>query len=141
MFLSIKPVLYPELTLSLFFPPKRGKDPAGFEQDLLLSYQSNVVGNTHLYNAYMPLILKGGEKKVIHLSSGHADIDLVLKHNIKSSMPYSITKYAMNLVSAKFSVEYSKDGVLFLNLSPGMVDNHNIDPATCKCCLIKHNYT
>lgn len=119
--------------LTLLFPPNRGKDPEGLEQDLLLSYQSNVVGNIHLYNLYMPLILKGNAKKVIHLATGHSDTDLVLKHNIMSSMPYAITKLAMNLAVAKFSVEYAKDGVLFLNLSPGMVDNHNLDPTTCKC--------
>ena len=85
------------------------------------------MGVIHLFNLYLPLILKGKDKKVIVLSSGMADLDMVAKHNLAIGGPYSITKAAMNLAVAKYSAEYSKDGVLFLSLSPGAVDtNHNV---------------
>lgn len=35
---------------------------------------------------------------------------------------YSITKAGMNVAVAKFSAQYKKDGVLFLSISPGVVD-------------------
>lgn len=70
----------------------------------------------------MPLVLKGSVKKVITISSGMADPDFVAKYKITSSAPYSISKAAMNVAVAKFSAQYSKDGVLFMSISPGLVD-------------------
>lgn len=89
---------------------------------MLESFNINVVGNIHLFNLYMPLILKGKVKKVATISSGMADIELIARFSIASSAPYSISKAGMNVAVAKFSAEYSKDGVLFLSISPGLVD-------------------
>ncbi|KAL6399272.1 putative oxidoreductase-like protein [Ilyonectria robusta] len=49
-----------------------------------------------------------------------ADIELIARFSIASSAPYSISKAGMNVAVAKFSAEYSKDGVLFLSISPGL---------------------
>src|ERR1700753_3985879 len=70
----------------------------------------------------MPLVLKGRVKKVIAISSGLADIDLAVKYNLEPSGPYSLSKIALNMAVAKFSAEYAKDGVLFLSVSPGVVE-------------------
>ena len=40
---------------------------------------------------------------------------------------YSTSKAAMNLITAKFSAQYKKDGILFLSISPGFVDTGNND--------------
>jgi NAD(P)-dependent dehydrogenase (short-subunit alcohol dehydrogenase family) len=93
----------------------------------------------------MPLILKGSHKKVIVLSSGMADIELSVKYGLYEAAPYSISKVAMNMATAKFQAEYEKDGVLFMGISPGVVDTGNmgirmftfITRARCDCVLTK----
>ncbi|KAF4634343.1 hypothetical protein G7Y89_g3767 [Cudoniella acicularis] len=99
-----------------------GKQPEELEQDLLFSFKSNVIGNIHLFNLSLPLIFRGRVKKVIAISSGFADADLTAKFNIHDSAPYSVSKAALNMAVAKFSAEYSTQGILFMTVSPGMVD-------------------
>jgi len=85
-------------------------------------FQANVIGEIHLFNLTIPLILKGKAKKVIAISSGFADIDLTANLELPNSAPYSISKAALNMTVAKFSAQYAKDGVLFMTISPGVVD-------------------
>ncbi|KAJ9152057.1 NAD(P)-binding domain protein [Pleurostoma richardsiae] len=99
-----------------------GNDPQRLEDDLLECFRVNTIGNIHLFNLYMPLILKGGIKKVITLSSGFADNDLTTEYSIDVAGPYSISKAAMNTAVAKFSAEYAGDGVLFMSIAPGAVE-------------------
>ena len=87
---------------------------------MLDTFNINVVGNIHLFNLYMPLVLKGRDKKVFALSSGLADVDLIPKYEFYWAAPYSISKAALNVAVAKFAAEYSKDGVLFMCVSPGI---------------------
>ncbi|OAG16231.1 NAD(P)-binding protein [Alternaria alternata] len=98
-----------------------GKDPAKMEASLNQLFSVNVVGNIHLFNLFMPLVLKGNVKKVVTISSGMGDTELVRKYNISEDGPYAISKAAVNMAVAKFSAEYAKDGVLFLSISPGVV--------------------
>ncbi|KAL3443199.1 hypothetical protein BJX65DRAFT_208899 [Aspergillus insuetus] len=105
------------------------KDSARLEAELVSSFQANVVGNVHLFNLFLPLIEKGEAKKVITITSGMADIDFIANFNIASGAPYSISKAAMNAAVAKFSAQYRKDGILFLGLSPGLVNtSENTNP-------------
>lgn len=79
----------------------------------------------------MPLVLKGKAKKVVTLSSGLGDVDLTLNYGIHENGPYSISKAAMNMAVAKFQAEYEKDGVLFLAISPGLVNTGQFDISMC----------
>jgi NAD(P)-dependent dehydrogenase (short-subunit alcohol dehydrogenase family) len=83
---------------------------------------TNVLGNIHLYNVFMPLILRGKTKKVVVISSGMGDMDFVNKFDIEVASLYGTSKAAMNMITAKFNAQYKKDGVLFLGICPGMVD-------------------
>jgi len=94
--------------------------------------KTNVVGNVHLFNLFLPLILKGQQKKVIYISSGHADLDLISKYEVEQAGIYSVGKAATNTVVAKFGAEYAKDGVLFMSISPGVVDTGHLDTAKRK---------
>jgi NAD(P)-dependent dehydrogenase (short-subunit alcohol dehydrogenase family) len=89
---------------------------------LLDSFKVNVIGNIHVFNLFMPLVLKGKAKKVVAISSGMADVEFISKFEIEPAAPYSISKAGTNVVIAKFSAEYRKEGVLFLSISPGVVD-------------------
>lgn len=94
---------------------------------MLQSFKINVIGNVHLFNLYLPLILRGSTKKIIALSTGMADIDLQRDYKLATSAPYSISKTALNMAVAKFHAQYADQGVLFLALCPGLVDTGTYD--------------
>ncbi|PLB49744.1 NAD(P)-binding protein [Aspergillus steynii IBT 23096] len=99
-----------------------GQQPEALQQNLLEYFNINVVGNIHLFNLFTPLILKGDAKKVIALSTGQADLDIIPKLNIDLCPAYAISKAGLNTAVAKFSAQYAKDGVLFMSICPGMVE-------------------
>lgn len=111
-----------ELDLSADNLHIRAKDPVALEDDLMTSIKTNIIGNVHLFNLFVPLILKGEKKKVIAISSGMADDALTAKYELEGGGPYSISKAGTNTIVAKFSAEYAKDGVLFMSICPGMVN-------------------
>lgn len=113
--------------LSLQYECRDEKSPKELEDDLIKSTRINVIGQIHLFSVFLPLILKGKAKKVIALSSGHADPEMVNKFDVEVASLYTISKAALNMAVAKFNAQYKKDGVLFLALSPGMVDTGNMD--------------
>lgn len=110
----------------------RGKDPTALEEELIAGCKTNVVGTIHLFNLFLPLILNGQQKKVVFISSGQADLDLISKYEIEVSGPYAVGKAATNTVVAKFGAEYARDGVLFMSISPGVVETGHFNPAERK---------
>jgi len=84
--------------------------------------QTNVVGNIHLFNLFLPLVMKGKTKKVIAISTGVADLDLTNQLDVDTVALYAASKAALNIIVAKFSAQYKKDGVLFMSISPGLVE-------------------
>lgn len=114
------------------FQPLRAETPEQLEEHMLNSFKTNVVGIVHLYNLFLPLIKKGNAKKVIAISSGHADIDLVTEYDLDVSPPYAISKIGLNLAVAKFSAEYKSEGILFMSISPGVVDTSQQDMSQCR---------
>jgi short-subunit dehydrogenase involved in D-alanine esterification of teichoic acids len=82
----------------------------------------NVIANIHLFNLLIPLIRKGKGKKVITLTTGYADLDITIKHDVEVCPFYAGSKAHMNLIVGKFSAQYKQEGILFLSLSPGAVD-------------------
>jgi NAD(P)-dependent dehydrogenase (short-subunit alcohol dehydrogenase family) len=85
-------------------------------------FEVNVIGNVHLFKLFLPLILKGQAKKVIAISTGLADTEITKDYDVTTGSLYSTSKAALNMVVAKYSAQYKKDGVLFLALSPGLVE-------------------
>jgi NAD(P)-dependent dehydrogenase (short-subunit alcohol dehydrogenase family) len=53
------------------------------------------------------------------------DTESVLKSGIPNHAPYSISKAALNMVVAKYAVEYKAEGFVFLAISPGLVNTAN----------------
>ncbi|PKS11608.1 hypothetical protein jhhlp_001758 [Lomentospora prolificans] len=104
--------------------------PQELEENLLDTYRINVIGQVHLFNLYIPLILKGNVKKVITLGTGLADPELTAKYKLELAGPYSLSKAATNLLVAKYHASYADQGVLFLSLSPGFVESGHQDNLT-----------
>ncbi|KAL5617812.1 hypothetical protein FOVSG1_000034 [Fusarium oxysporum f. sp. vasinfectum] len=53
------------------------KDLEHLVKHLQDSFNVNVIGNSHLFNLFTPLVVKGQGKKVIAISSGMSDIDFI----------------------------------------------------------------
>jgi len=92
------------------------------EEDLMDSFKVNVIGVVHTINAFLPLLQLGKLKKVITISSAIADADTVLKSETSLLGPYSISKAGVNMVVAKYAVKFKEAGIIFLALSPGVVN-------------------
>ncbi|KAI0880488.1 NAD(P)-binding protein [Annulohypoxylon maeteangense] len=98
-----------------------GDDHKALEDDLLAAYKANVIGNINLINVFLPLIRKGDVKKVVLITSGHADLELVRDIKLYMAGPYAMSKAAMNLAIAKYHSELGSEGILFMSISPGAV--------------------
>ncbi|GAB1317990.1 hypothetical protein MFIFM68171_08200 [Madurella fahalii] len=99
-----------------------GNTPEKLEEEMLRCFKINVVGNVHLFNLFMPLVLRGRAKKVVSITSGSSDLDPIRQHDIAVFSAYAISKAAMNTAVAKFSAQYRKDGILFMSICPGVVE-------------------
>nr|BDX35616.1 short-chain dehydrogenase/reductase StrP [Stachybotrys sp.] len=95
-----------------------------------LMMEVNVLANIHLYSAFIPLVLKGDAKKVVHLTSAMGDLDFARDYDLYLGSVYSAGKAAMNMVTTKFAAQYKKDGVLFLGICPGVVNTGQFDNIT-----------
>jgi NAD(P)-dependent dehydrogenase (short-subunit alcohol dehydrogenase family) len=91
------------------------------EKDIMESLEINLLGTIKTVHAFVPLIRNGKIKKVITISSGMADIDLINATEIAFSSAYAISKGAVNIAIAKYNALYNKEGILFLAISPGYV--------------------
>lgn len=50
------------------------------------------------------------------------DRDMVRENSVWPAVPYAVSKAALNMVVAKFDAKYREKGVMFLAISPGLVD-------------------
>jgi NAD(P)-dependent dehydrogenase (short-subunit alcohol dehydrogenase family) len=104
--------------------------PAQLEAELVKLTKINVVSVIHLIQLYIPLIQKSQVKKVIAITSGHADPEPVRELDQAVASLYAISKAGLNMAIAKFSAQYKKEGILFLSLSPGVADTGSASNAT-----------
>ncbi|KAJ5089475.1 hypothetical protein N7532_008159 [Penicillium argentinense] len=88
--------------------------------DLPLS--TGVYGGIWTTNAFLPLIEKGIQKKIVHISSGMADLDFINKSGVSNAVAYSIAKAGVNVQVAKYAAELAPKGIKVLALSPGWVE-------------------
>lgn len=88
--------------------------------DLPLS--TAVYGGIWTTNAFLPLIEKGTQKKIVHMSSGLADPDFIKKTGISYAVAYSVAKASINVLVAKYTAELAPRGIKVLALSPGWVN-------------------
>lgn len=86
------------------------------------SFSTAIYGGLWTTNAFLPLIEKGIQKKIVHISSGMADLDLINKTGVSYAVAYSVAKAGMNVQVAKYAAELAPRGIKVLALSPGWVD-------------------
>jgi NAD(P)-dependent dehydrogenase (short-subunit alcohol dehydrogenase family) len=87
-----------------------------------LSFRTGIYGSLWTTNAFLPLIENGREKKIVYISTGMADLDLITAAGISYAVPYAVAKAGMNVQVAKYAVELKPKDIKVLALSPGWVD-------------------
>lgn len=100
-------------------------NPDLLEEELKLNFDTNVIGVIKTINTFLPMVEQSKIKKVISISSGLADDNLTNGFEGFEAAPYSISKAGLNTAVAKYNARHKKDGILFLSISPGVVDTGN----------------
>jgi NAD(P)-dependent dehydrogenase (short-subunit alcohol dehydrogenase family) len=113
---------YLELKSARFHPSEFTGRAAELREEMVDSLDVNVVGVIYSINAFLALVRKGCTKKITVISSGMADLDMVVQHDIPGALIYASMKAATNMVVAKYAVELRGDGIVVLALSPGVVN-------------------
>ncbi|OCL14684.1 putative short-chain dehydrogenases/reductase [Glonium stellatum] len=98
-----------------------GKE-ALFKDDLTKAFMTNVAGPLYAINAFLPLIRAGSTKKVTIISSGMADTEIMDVAGVSQAVVYSASKSAANVLAKKYAIELKSEGIIFLALSPGLVN-------------------
>lgn len=93
---------------------------------MLDAFKTNVVGNVHLINLFMPLIRRGSAKKIIAITSALAENDVTAMYDVEIAGPFCISKAALNHAMSKLSAQHRREGVLLMSLSPGFVDTGHL---------------
>ncbi|KAG8754215.1 hypothetical protein FRC12_011267 [Ceratobasidium sp. 428] len=101
-------------------------------KDMRASYDVNVIGAAQVINAFLPLLRAGKAKKVIALGSGLGDDEFTKQVGLAINGPYSISKYALNLMMLKYSESLKNEGFIFLTISPGVVNTSEGRPSTAE---------
>lgn len=97
--------------------------PAQVKEAFSASFNANVIGVAITTNAFLPLIRKGAMKKVITISTGMADAELVNQYEVDNAASYAISKSGTNMLVAKYHAAHGKsENILFMAISPGVVD-------------------
>jgi NAD(P)-dependent dehydrogenase (short-subunit alcohol dehydrogenase family) len=86
------------------------------------SLNTAIYGGIWATNAFLPLIEKGIQKKIVHISTAMADLDLINTTGVSYGVAYSVAKAGMNVQVAKYAAELAPKGIKVLALSPGWVD-------------------
>ena len=86
------------------------------------SFSTAIYGGLWATNAFLPLIEKGTQKKIVHISTGMADLDLIRNTGVSYAVPYTVAKAGMNIQVAKYAAELAPKGIKVLALSPGWVN-------------------
>ena len=82
----------------------------------------NLLHQMFVVNAFLPLIRKGHLKKVIYISSGMGDINVIRVCELPSLLGYAVGKASGNIMMAKYAAELKSEGIKTLSLSPGWVE-------------------
>ncbi|KAK6344586.1 hypothetical protein TWF718_006545 [Orbilia javanica] len=98
-----------------------------FGNDLQVTIQQNVMAMVHTTSAFLPLVKKSNLKKIVVLTSGLGDPKGVVEWGWKDSVPYCVSKAAVNMLVASYSNVLSDDGVTIVAISPGLVKTQTQD--------------
>jgi len=97
--------------------------PEILESELSNSFNTNVIGLANTINTFLPALRRGEGKKVAVLSTARADDKFTIITQDTLSAAYQSSKAAANHLVLQYSIQYKKEGLMFLSISPGWVEN------------------
>ena len=89
----------------------------------------NALGAIHSVDAFLPLLRSSTTKKIIIISSGAGERDVVWRARMAELAAYSVTKCAENMVMTKYAALLEEEGFTVAAISPGNVDVSATAPA------------
>ncbi|KAI0742365.1 NAD-P-binding protein [Daedaleopsis nitida] len=94
------------------------------DADFIDAYTINALGVIHGISAFLPLLRASTAelKKVVVISSGQADHNIVLNAKLTDTAAYSVSKAAALMITTKWALKLKDDGFVVVSLSPGVVD-------------------
>lgn len=113
---------YLTLKSARFHPSEFTGRTAELREEMIDSLDVNVLGVIYSINAFLPLVRKGTVKKITVISTGMADADMAVQHDVSGSLIYASMKAATNMVVAKYAIELRGEDITLLALSPGVVN-------------------
>lgn len=99
---------------------------------------TGVYGSLWTTNAFLPLIERGVQKKIVHISTAMADLSFINETGISEAVAYAVAKAGMNVQVAKYAAELAPRGIKVLALSPGLVDTWE-GKFPLPCCEMREN--
>ncbi|EPE34734.1 NAD(P)-binding Rossmann-fold containing protein [Glarea lozoyensis ATCC 20868] len=87
--------------------------------DLESAFSTNVNGAHLVTKTFLPLLKKGGQKKVINMSTTVGSISMASRYSMMLVPSYKITKAALNMLTVLYAQTYAEEGFTFLAVSPG----------------------
>ncbi|GAB7342538.1 hypothetical protein MBLNU457_g0719t2 [Dothideomycetes sp. NU457] len=87
--------------------------------DLARTFDVNVAGPQRCMVAFLPLLEKGGGRKVVNVSTALASISWADRWPNVPTSAYKVSKTALNMLNKHWAMEYADKGFTFLLLSPG----------------------
>jgi NAD(P)-dependent dehydrogenase (short-subunit alcohol dehydrogenase family) len=87
-------------------------------EDLVLSFRTNSIGALLVTQAALPLLERGKDKKIIHISSKMGSIT---DNSSGASYGYRASKTALNMFNKNLAVELKNKGMISVVMHPGWV--------------------
>lgn len=115
-------------------------------KDLRDNFETNVVAVQVVTDAFIELIKKSKEKKIINISSAAGSITIIPKWSLVDNSnafkfgytPYPVSKAALNMLTAFYAAQYGKEGFVVIPIHPGLVRtdmNTNTDAELMKTAI------
>ncbi|OQO10792.1 hypothetical protein B0A48_04092 [Cryoendolithus antarcticus] len=90
------------------------------QADALMSvFELNVVGVQRITSAFLPLLERGKQKKVINISSRLASLSLAAHTTFAPTYAYKVSKAAMNTLTVQYALDLRASEFTVLAVSPG----------------------
>ena len=98
--------------------PKDGGLESAELDDIARALSVNAIGPLRVTRALLPLLRRGNEKRVLHITSLMGSIaDNASGH----SYAYRMSKAALNMANKNLSIELGRDGIFSMAIHPGWV--------------------
>jgi len=86
--------------------------------DVLKTFDVNTVGCLRTTLAFLPLLRKGAEKKIVHITS---QLGSIADNRSGGSYGYRLSKAALNMLGKNLAIDLAAEGITCVLLHPGWV--------------------